>query len=107
MLFFPLASILLVVGAQVVAAADDQPEFIPPGVLAFGETPGTPLRPYVGKPVQVDNAVDDTKVIRGLLARSIKRQSCPSGYGVCNDGAWVPFCSQCSWFVSLISTLSE
>jgi hypothetical protein len=84
MLLFRLASIILVAGLQLVAAADDQPEFAVPDVLASTGDPDTTLQPYVGNPVKGDNAVDETKLIRGLLMT--RQSSCPGGYGLCNDG---------------------
>lgn len=83
MLFFKLASVLLVAGVQIFVAAGDLPEFAPPDLLTSVDDPGTVLQPYVGNPVKSNNAVDETKVIRGLL---MTRQSCPGGYGLCNDG---------------------
>jgi len=84
MLFLRIASVLLVASIQLIAAADEQPEFAPPDLLVAGD-PDTVLQPYTGNPAKADDAVDDTKVIRGLLNLST-RQSCPGGYGVCNDG---------------------
>lgn len=81
-MLFRLTSILLIVGIQLVAAAD-KPEFATPDILASLGDPDTMLKPHVGKPVQAGDAVDETKVIRGLL---MARQSCPGGYGLCNDG---------------------
>jgi len=83
MLFLRIASVLLVASIQLVAAADGQPEFAAPDIFVSAGDPDTTLQPYVGNPVKGDDAVDDTKVIRGLL---MSRQSCPGGYGVCNDG---------------------
>lgn len=83
MLLFRLASILLVAGIQVVAAADERPEFATPEILSSVGDPDTTLRPHVGNPVKSDDAVDETHLIRGLL---MTRQSCPGGYGLCNDG---------------------
>ena len=68
-------------------AADDPPQFAPPETLvADGDSDSPALTPYVGGPVRTEDSVDDTKVIRGLLVRSVKRQSCPGGYGLCNGG---------------------
>ena len=78
-------SIFLVAGILLVAAGD-LPESAPPEILASSGGSGTALIPYVGSPVRTEDAVDDTKVIRGLLTRNVKRQSCPGGYGLCNDG---------------------
>jgi len=84
MLLFRLVSIIIVAATQLVAAADDKPEFASPDILTSVGDPDTVLKPYIGKPVKGDNAVDETKLIRGLL---MTRQSgCPGGYGVCNDG---------------------
>ena len=83
MMLFRLTSVLLIVGIQLVAAADEKPEFATPDILASLGDPDTMLKPHIGNPVQADNAVDETKVIRGLL---MARQSCPGGYGLCNDG---------------------
>ena len=85
MFLFRFTSIFLVAGALVVAA-DDRPQFAPPEILESGGDPDTTLIPYVGSPVRTEDAVDDTKVIRGLLKRTVKRQSCPGGYGLCNNG---------------------
>jgi hypothetical protein len=82
MFLFRLASIFLVAGIQIVAAADGKPEFATPDILVSGDS-DTTLKPYVGKPVKGDEAVNETKLIRGLLTT---RQSCPGGYGLCNDG---------------------
>jgi hypothetical protein len=98
MLFLRFASILVVAGALVVAA-DGLPEFAPPETLASSDDSDTPLRPFAGGPVRTDGALDDTKVIRGLLMKAVKRQACPGGYGLCNGGGWVLFlCFKCSWF---------
>lgn len=86
MLLFQLASILLVAGIQIFVAADDRPDSAPPEILAAGGGSNTTLLPHVGNPVRTDDAVSDTKVIRGLLMRAMKRQTCPGGYGLCNDG---------------------
>ena len=83
MLLFRLTSILLIAGIQLVAAADDKPAFATPDIFASLGDSDTTLRPHVGKPVHGDDAVDETKLIRGLL---VTRQSCPGGYGLCNDG---------------------
>jgi len=83
MLLFRLTSILLIAGIQLVAAADEKPEFATPDILASLGDPDTTLKPHVGNPVEADDAVDETKLIRGLL---VTRQSCPGGYGACNDG---------------------
>jgi hypothetical protein len=86
MLSFKLASIFLVAGIQVFVAADDLPLFATPGaILASGDS-DTALEPFVGGPVQSEDQLDDTKVIRGLLARAFKRQSCPGGWGLCTGG---------------------
>ena len=90
MFLFRFASIFLVAGITVVAA-DDRPNSAPPEILTSGGGSGSALIPYVGSPVRTEDAVDDTKVIRGLLTRTVKRQSCPGGYGLCNDGGWVLF----------------
>lgn len=86
MLFLRFVSTLFVAGILAVAA-DDQPDFAPPGTLVSDtDSDAAALIPYVGSPVRTEDAVDDTKVIRGLLMRSVKRQYCPGGYGLCNDG---------------------
>jgi hypothetical protein len=85
MFFLRFASIFAVAGILVVAA-DDQPQSAPPELLSSGGDSDTLLIPYVGSPVRTEDAVDDTKVIRGLLRRAIKRQTCNAGYGLCNDG---------------------
>jgi hypothetical protein len=82
MLLFQLASIFFVAGIQVVAAADGKPEFATPDILVSGD-PDTTLKPYVGNLVKGDETVNEIKLIRGLLTT---RQSCPGGYGLCNDG---------------------
>ena len=82
---FRLASVFLLAGVQIFVAADDA-DYAPPEILAAGGNPDGDLVPYVGKPVSSQDAVDDTRVIRGLLKRVLKRQSCPGGYGLCNDG---------------------
>lgn len=79
-------SIFILAGVLAVAAAD-LPDFAPPGTLASDGGSDEELRPYVGNPVRTEDAVDDSKVIRGLLVRYVKRQSCPGGYGLCNDGS--------------------
>jgi len=84
MLLFKLASIVLIAGIQLVVAANAQPEFAPPEVLTSAGDPDTTLQPYVGNPVQGGDAVNETKLIRGLLMT--RQSSCPGGYGVCNDG---------------------
>ena len=84
MLLFQFASIVLVAATQLVAAADGHPEFAPPDILTAVGDPDTTLQPYVGNPVKGDNAIDETKVIRGLLMT--RQSSCPGGYGLCNDG---------------------
>ena len=81
---FRFASILLVVFIRLVVAADGQPEFAPPDLLVSIGDPDTTLKPYVGNPVKADNAVDETRVIRGLLMT--RQSSCPGGYGLCNAG---------------------
>ena len=84
MLLFRLASIVFIAGIQLVVAADAQPEFATPDVLTSAGDPDTTLQPHVGNPVQGDDAVNETKLIRGLL---MTRQSgCRGGYGLCNDG---------------------
>ena len=84
MLLFRLASIVLVAGIQLVVAADAKPEFAPPEILTSAGDPDATLQPYVGNPVQAGDAVNETKLIRGLL---MQRQSgCAGGYGLCNDG---------------------
>ena len=82
-MLFRLASILLIAGVQIVVAAGDKPEFAPPDIFSSVDDPDTTLQPYVGKPVVGDDAVNESKLIRGLL---VTRQSCPGGYGLCNDG---------------------
>lgn len=84
MFLLRIAPIFFAAGILVVAA-DDQPLFAPAEVLESGGDPDTALVPYVGSPVRTEDAVDDTKVIRGLLG-VIKRQSCPGGYGLCSNG---------------------
>ena len=83
MLFVQLISILLVAGIQALAAVGDR---VPLEVLPSGGNPNTILRPYIGNPVRRDDGAD-AKVIRGLLTWAAKRQSCPSGYGLCSDGS--------------------
>lgn len=85
MLLFRLASIFVAAGVLVVAA-DDLPPFAPPEILASDGNSSSTLQPQIGNPLRTDDAVDETKVIRGLLMRSAKRQSCPGGYGLCNNG---------------------
>ena len=79
-----LASILLIASIHIVAAAGDKPEFAPPDILVTTEDPDETLRPYVGNPVEADDAVDETKLIRGLLMT--RQLRCPGGYGLCSDG---------------------
>ena len=85
MLSFRFASILLAAAIRVVVSADVQPEFATPDVFVSTGDPGTTLKPYVKR----DDAIDETKAIRGLL---VTRQSgCQAGFGVCNDGGCVSF----------------
>ena len=83
-MLFRFASILFVAFIRLVAAADGQPEFAPPDLLVSIGDPDMTLKPYVGSPVKADNAVDETKVIRGLLMT--RQPSCPGGHGLCNAG---------------------
>ena len=78
--FFP---ILLVVGIWAIFAVGQ--DFVPAGTLVVKD-PDTILQPLSGRPADedVDEAVDDSKVIRGLLG--VRQDSCPIGYAVCNDG---------------------
>ena len=83
MLFFRLALILLVAGIRIVVAADGQPEFAPPDTLISRRDSNPTLQPYVGSPLRGGDSVGGgSKLIRGLLIR----QSCPGGWGLCNDG---------------------
>ena len=77
MLFFRLASIVLITGIQLVVAADAKPEFTPPGVLVSVGDSDTVLQPHVG---QADDVVNETRFIRGLLMQ--RQVSCPH---VCSD----------------------
>lgn len=81
--FFP---ILLVVVIQAVFGAGQ--DSVHAGTLAVKD-PDTILQPLSGRPADedVDEAADDSKVIRGLLG--IRQDSCPTGYAVCNDGGLV------------------
>lgn len=83
-MLFRLASIVLVTGIQLVVAANDQPEFAPPDVFTSLGDPDTTLQPYTGNPVKSDDAVNETKLIRGLLMA--RQSACPGGYGLCNGG---------------------
>ena len=83
-MLFRFASIVLVAAIRLVVVADGQSEFAPPDLLVSIGDHDMTLKPYVGNPVKADNAVDETKLIRGLL---MTRQSgCPGGYGLCNAG---------------------
>jgi len=90
MLLFQLASIVLTIGIRLVVAADAQPEFTPPGVLTSVGDSDTALQPYPG---QADDAVNETKFIRGLLTQ--RQASCSSGYGVCSGGGCCPITGEC------------
>ena len=83
MLLLRLAPILFVASTQIVAAAESLPDFATPELLSSGGDPDTMLQPLVGGPVKAGNAVDEPKLIRGLLTA---RQSCQGGYGLCTDG---------------------
>ena len=83
MLSFRLVSIALVAGIQLVAAGDNQPEFAPPDILTSAGDPYTALQPYVWNLVNANNAVDGTKLIRGLITR---QSGCPAGDETCSDG---------------------
>ena len=86
MLLVHFVSILAMAGVLAVAA-DDPPQFAPPEILVSdGDSDSQVLMPHIGNPVRTQDAVDDTKVIRGLLKRSVKRQSCSAGDGLCNGG---------------------
>ena len=60
-------------------------DFAPPEVPAAKDTDNT-LQPPVGRPADedADGAVDNPKVIRGLLG--IRQNSCPTNFAACNDG---------------------
>lgn len=79
-------SILLVITIQVIFAVGHH--FGPAGVL-IDKDPDAILQPLGGRPADedADDAVDGSKVIRGLL--DVRQDSCPSGYAVCNDGGRV------------------
>ena len=60
-------------------------EFAAPEILAARD-PDTIFQPLLGRIAknEVDEAVDNPRVIRGLLI--VGRDSCPSNYAVCPDG---------------------
>jgi hypothetical protein len=58
-------------------------DFAPPEILAAD--PDSLLEPLAGRPVHVDEAVDELKVIRGLLGR--RQLSCSSNYFACGSGS--------------------
>ena len=76
-------SILLVIGIQAVFVAGQS--FAPPEILAARD-PDTILQPRAGRLADegADDAVNDSKVISGLLG--IRQDSCPTNYALCNDG---------------------
>ncbi|KAF9789597.1 hypothetical protein BJ322DRAFT_546497 [Thelephora terrestris] len=83
-----LALILLAAGAQILVAANPAP---PSGLLAARQGPIGTLIPYGGR---TSDTTEDTKVIRGLLVK-VKRQTCPVGDGLCNDGGCCPVGGEC------------
>ena len=84
-MLFRLASILLLAGIRVVAAAGEPPAFARSETLVSRGDLDAELQPYIGSPLRGgDGNPASSKLIRGLL---VTRQYCQSGWGLCNDRA--------------------
>lgn len=77
-LFFILLAIMI--RAVLIIGQD----FAPPEILVAD--PDSVLEPLAGRPADPNEAVDESKVIRGLLGR--RQTSCSSNFFACGSG-WV------------------